>query len=66
MDTLKSYHQSESVAESRYEAILAVDAEKKKNKTHKIQLIFSLQYHSIHFQVEREIEVRKFQLGDYL
>ena len=29
MDTLKSYHQSESVAESRYEAILAVDAEKK-------------------------------------
>ena len=24
-----------------------------------MQLIFSLQYHSIHFQVEREIEVRE-------
>ena len=29
MDTLKSYHQSEGAAESRSEAILAVDPKKK-------------------------------------
>ena len=64
MDTLKSYHQSEGVhhwIKVRSNSY-CWSWKKKINKTHKIQLIFSLQYHPIYFQVKRKIEERKFSI----